>query len=130
FYGYGIATDQLDGRKRLRHTGGMVSFVSALQVDLRTGVGASASINPSRGFRPNPVAEYALRWMRASRENAKLPDSPVLTSPASAAAPAASAEEYPAGGGGILKMVARDAGLYLMHQQVPVALEKAGTEGE
>jgi len=129
-YGYGIATDQLDGRKRLRHTGGMVSFVSALQVDLDTGVGAFASINASQGFRPNPVAEYALRLMRASRENAKLPDSPVLTSPASVAAAADYAGEYSAAGGGILKMVARDDRLYLMHQQVPVALEQAGTEGE
>ena len=38
-YGYGIAMDQLDGHKRLRHTGGMVSFASALQVDLDSGVG-------------------------------------------------------------------------------------------
>jgi CubicO group peptidase (beta-lactamase class C family) len=37
-YGYGMAVDQLDGHTRLRHTGGMVSFASALEVDRDTGI--------------------------------------------------------------------------------------------
>ena len=36
-YGYGIAVDELDGNPLLRHTGGMVSFMSALQVDIAAG---------------------------------------------------------------------------------------------
>ena len=32
-YGYGIAVDTFEGHKILRHTGGMVSFASAIQID-------------------------------------------------------------------------------------------------
>src|SRR5262249_15994115 len=39
-YGYGIAVDTLDEHTVVRHTGGMVSFASALQVDIDEGVGA------------------------------------------------------------------------------------------
>jgi CubicO group peptidase (beta-lactamase class C family) len=72
-YGYGIAVDTLDGHKILRHTGGMVSFASALQVDLESGVGAFASINAMQGYRPNPVAQRALQLMRAVNERKALP---------------------------------------------------------
>ena len=71
--GYGIAVDKLDGHTRLKHTGGMVSFASAIQVDLDAGVGAFASVNAMQGFRPTPVTEYALRLMRACREGSSLP---------------------------------------------------------
>ena len=62
-YGYGIAVDTIDGHARLRHTGGMVSFASALEVDLDSGVGVFASVNSMQGYRPRPVAGYALRLM-------------------------------------------------------------------
>jgi hypothetical protein len=45
FYGYGIAIDTLNGRKILRHIGGMVAFASSMHVDLDGGVAAFASIN-------------------------------------------------------------------------------------
>jgi CubicO group peptidase (beta-lactamase class C family) len=63
-YGYGIAIDDLDGHKRLRHTGGMVSFMSAIHLDMDAGVGAFASINAQQGYRPNPVAQYAVQLAR------------------------------------------------------------------
>ncbi len=75
-YGYGIAADQLDGHPRLRHTGGMVSFASALEVDRESRIGVFASINAMQGYRPRPVAEYALRLMRACIEGKPLPDVP------------------------------------------------------
>jgi len=75
-YGYGIAVDTIDGHARLRHTGGMVSFASALEVDLDSGVGVFASINSMQGYRPRPVAGYALKLMRACREGAALPALP------------------------------------------------------
>ncbi|MBA4123512.1 MAG: beta-lactamase family protein [Acidobacteria bacterium] len=75
-YGYGIAVDQLDGHTILRHTGGMVSFMSALQVDIDEGVGAFASINAMQGYRPNPVAMYALKTMRAANANQPMPQRP------------------------------------------------------
>ncbi|HEX3129932.1 MAG TPA: serine hydrolase domain-containing protein, partial [Thermoanaerobaculia bacterium] len=68
-YGYGIAIQPVEGRTLLRHTGGMVSFSSAMQVDLDAGFGAFASVNASlSGYRPNPVAAYALASLRAERD--------------------------------------------------------------
>lgn len=75
-YGYGIAVDTLDGHKLLRHTGGMVSFASAIQVDIDEGVGAFASINAVQGYRPNPVVQYAIQLMRAERGRKALPAIP------------------------------------------------------
>jgi CubicO group peptidase (beta-lactamase class C family) len=80
-YGYGIAVDTLDGHKVIRHTGGMVSFMSAMHVDLDGGFGAFASINAQQGYRPNPVAQYALKLMRATAEGSKLPDPPSANDP-------------------------------------------------
>jgi CubicO group peptidase (beta-lactamase class C family) len=79
-YGYGIAVDRLDGHTVLRHTGGMVSFMSAMHVDLDGGVAAFASINAQQGYRPNPVTEYAVRRMRAERENKPAPAPPAIAS--------------------------------------------------
>jgi D-alanyl-D-alanine carboxypeptidase len=75
-YGYGIAVDELDGHKRLRHTGGMVSFMSAIHLDLDSGIGAFASINAQLGYRPNPVSQYSLRLLRAAREGKPAPGLP------------------------------------------------------
>lgn len=77
-YGYGIAVDKLDGHTVLRHTGGMVSFASSMQVDIDEGVGVFASINAMQGYRPNPVAQYAIQSMRAVREGKALPKTPEL----------------------------------------------------
>jgi len=80
-YGYGIAVDSLNGHTVVRHTGGMVSFASALHVDIDEGVGAFASINAMQGYRPNPVAQYALQLMRAQHAGQPLPEPP-KTAPA------------------------------------------------
>jgi CubicO group peptidase (beta-lactamase class C family) len=77
-YGYGIAVDTLDEHTVVRHTGGMVSFASALWVDIDEGVGAFASINAMQGYRPNPVAQYALQLMRAQRAGKALPEAPKI----------------------------------------------------
>lgn len=75
-YGYGIAIDQQDGHTRLRHTGGMASFMSALQVDMDAGFGAFASINAQLGYRPNPVTQFALQLLRARQERKTVPVPP------------------------------------------------------
>jgi hypothetical protein len=89
-YGYGIAVDTLDGHVRLRHTGGMVSFMSAMHLDLDARLGAFASINAQLGYRPNPVVELALRLMRSEKEHAKPPAIPAFD----AAAKVESVESY------------------------------------
>lgn len=76
-YGYGIAIEMRDGDRVLRHTGGMVSFMSSLQVNLDAGVGAFASINAQQGYRPNRVTRYALEALRASQLQAPSPPEPV-----------------------------------------------------
>jgi CubicO group peptidase (beta-lactamase class C family) len=124
-YGYGIAVDRLDGHKRLRHTGGMVSFASALEVDLDSGVGAFASINAMQGYRPRPVAEYALRLMRACREGAALPDVPARDPSWRVPTAADYAKRYEGAGGRSLTVVAEGDRLFLMHEGARVPLEPA-----
>jgi hypothetical protein len=75
-YGYGIAVDELDGHRRLRHTGGMASFMSSMQIDLDAGVAAFASINAQLGYRPNPVTQYAIQVLRAAAEHKPPPPAP------------------------------------------------------
>src|ERR1044071_8352229 len=75
-YGYGMAVDELDGNPLLRHTGGMVSYMSALQVDIAAGIGGFASVNAQQGYRPNAVVKYALQLMRAQVEGKKSPVAP------------------------------------------------------
>ena len=91
-YGYGIAVDKLDGHVRLRHTGGMVSFMSAIHMDLDAKIGAFASINAQLGYRPNPVAQLAVQLLRAEKEGGKPPVEP----PFDAAAKVESAGSYSA----------------------------------
>lgn len=76
-YGYGIVVDDSAGTRLLRHTGGMVSFMSSLQVDLDGGDGAFASINAQQGYRPNRAARYALELLRAARTSGPSPAAPV-----------------------------------------------------
>ncbi|MCB2099051.1 MAG: beta-lactamase family protein [Parvularculaceae bacterium] len=74
-YGNGIARIEVDGRKYLHHTGGMVSFCSSLHVDPEAGVAAfaSANIHYSLNYRPVRVTTYACELMRAIREGLPSP---------------------------------------------------------
>jgi CubicO group peptidase (beta-lactamase class C family) len=125
-YGYGIAVDALDGHKILRHTGGMVSFASAIHVDVDEGVGAFASINAMQGYRPNPVAQLAIQLMRATRESKSLPVAPA---PNPAAVVKNSGNYVGAYGneeGRKLEFVAEGDSLFLLHRNRRVQLESAG----
>ncbi len=75
-YGYGIAVDKLDGHTVVRHTGGMVSFMSSLLVDIDNGVGAFASVNAQQGYRPTAVTQYAVQLMREQQASKSLPNIP------------------------------------------------------
>jgi CubicO group peptidase (beta-lactamase class C family) len=74
-YGNGIARIEIDGRKYLHHTGGMVSFCSALHVDAEAGVAAFASTNVhySLNYRPVRLSNFACELLRSVRENSPAP---------------------------------------------------------
>jgi CubicO group peptidase (beta-lactamase class C family) len=77
-YGYGVWVSDIAGHTRLRHTGGMVAFSSAIDLDLGAGVGAFASVNANlRGYRPVMVTKYAVDLFNASLAGKPLPDAPV-----------------------------------------------------
>jgi len=122
-YGYGMAVDKIDGHVRIRHTGGMVSFASALEVDLDTGVGVFVSVNSMQGYRPRPVAEYALRLMRACREAKPLPSLPAPAPAAQVTAASDYAGSFTGADGRRLEIVAEGDRLYLLYGAVRVSLE-------
>jgi CubicO group peptidase (beta-lactamase class C family) len=124
-YGYGLFTDTLDGRKIVRHTGGMVSFASSMVVDLETGVCAFSSINAMQGYRPSPVMNYALQLMAASVAGKALPPLP----PVDSATSIPKAREYASiykNGQRSLDILAVGDSLFLTHQGARVQLESAG----
>jgi D-alanyl-D-alanine carboxypeptidase len=77
-YGYGILVDRVDGHTCLRHTGGMPSFTSSMQVDMDAGVAAFASINALQDYRPNAVTLYGMRLLRARAERGAAAKTPPL----------------------------------------------------
>ncbi|MGI4757044.1 MAG: serine hydrolase domain-containing protein [Janthinobacterium lividum] len=79
-YGYGIGTDTSDSNHILMHTGGMVSFMSAIYLDMSHGVAAFASINAQQGYRPMPVVRFATEAVVA--DQAKLPLPSAIRMPA------------------------------------------------
>jgi len=66
-YGNGLARVEIDGRRYLHHTGGMVSFCSSLHVDPEAGVAAfaSANVHYALDYRPRNVTIYTCELMRA-----------------------------------------------------------------
>jgi CubicO group peptidase (beta-lactamase class C family) len=125
-YGYGIAVDTLDGHTILRHTGGMISFASAMHVDLDEGVGAFASINAMQGYRPNPVAQYAIQLMRAQRASKPLSAPPAVKSATDVENSLDYAGTFQSSDGKTLVFVAEGRQLFLQHQQQRIPLENAG----
>lgn len=127
-YGYGIAIDQLDGHTVIRHAGGMVSFASAMQIDMDEGVGAFASINAMQGYRPNPVVQYALKLMRAAKAGQQLPPAPDVTTPATIPNAKDFAGTYTSLGGKKLEFIADGTSLFLVSAGTRVQVE--GTAGQ
>jgi hypothetical protein len=125
-YGYGTAVDQLDGNTILRHTGGMVSFMSSLMVNLDAGVGAFASVNAQQGYRPSPVVEYAIQLMRAHGQRKALPTMP----PSNVPTRIENAHDYQgvfaSSDGRKLEFVSEADQLFVLHRGKRVVLEKAG----
>ncbi|MEA2558650.1 MAG: hypothetical protein QOH06_154 [Acidobacteriota bacterium] len=120
-YGYGIAIQPVEGRTILRHTGGMVSFSSAMHVDLDSGVGAFASVNASlAGYRPNAVAGYALAALRT----VPIPPAPEFDDPYKVPNAADYAGTYTAPNGKQLRIAATGDLLELVHKGERLPLER------
>lgn len=74
-YGNGVARVTADGRAYLHHTGGMVSFCSALHVDPEAGIAAFASSNVGYplNYRPRDITLHACRLFKAARDGETAP---------------------------------------------------------
>lgn len=125
-YGYGIAVDRLDDHTILRHTGGMVSFASAMHIDIDQGVGAFASINAMQGYRPQPVVQYAIQLMRAKKQNTAAPSAPPAEPPDQVKNVADFEGEYKNEQGTTVKFAAKGQSLFLVHGDVSIPLENSG----
>ena len=129
-YGYGIWVSDIEGHKRLRHTGGMVAFSSSIDVDLTGNIGAFASVNANlRGYRPVAVTKYAIELFNASAAGKSLPDPPA---PPPAPDVVNNATDY-AGSfttldGKKLEFVAEGNKLILVQANRRVVLERVGTD--
>ncbi len=126
-YGYGLWVSDIEGHKRLRHTGGMVAFSSALDVDVTAGVGAFASVNANlRGYRPVAVTKYAIELFNAALDKKPLPEAPSPPPPADEVKNAVDyAGTFTAPDGKKLVLIAEGEKLFLDHAGRRIALERA-----
>jgi hypothetical protein len=125
-YGYGWFTGKLDEHAMVRHTGGMVSFMSAAHIDLEDGIGALASINAQLGYRPNPVTTYAIRAVRAVNAGKSIPAAPVIDAPSKIANAKDLAGVYTSPTGDRLEFVVEGESLVLVRGAKRYVLESAG----
>ncbi len=125
-YGYGIAVDTLDGHAVVRHTGGMLSFMSALLVDVEAGMGAFASINAMQDYRPTQIVQYATQLMRARRTGKDPTEVHVPESAVRVQNPQAFVGVYTQPSGRRLSVVAEGDALYLQTDGNRIALESTG----
>ena len=129
-YGYGLWVSDIEGHMRLRHTGGMVAFSSALDVDVTSGIGAFASVNANlRGYRPVAVAKYVIDLFNASADKKPLPEPPPPPpSPEEVKNAADYAGIFTSPEGKKLEFVAEGNKLVLVHGGRRVVLERAAQD--
>jgi CubicO group peptidase (beta-lactamase class C family) len=128
-YGYGIAIQEIDGHTVLRHTGGMVSFSSALHADLDAGLGSFASVHASTGgYRPNVVGLHALSLLRAAREGRPLPEAPAPDDAFRVEKAASCAGVFTAPDGRTLALEAEGESLWLRANDERVRLQRGGSD--
>jgi D-alanyl-D-alanine carboxypeptidase len=127
-YGYGLFVEKLDDHDVVRHTGGMVSFMSAMHVDLNDGIAAFASVNAQQGYRPNPVTVFAIRAIRAANAKKPMPEMPAPNSPATIKDAKDIAGVYHSLDGGKIELAANGDALFLVHDGKRIPVEIAGGE--
>ncbi|HKY45169.1 MAG TPA: serine hydrolase domain-containing protein [Pyrinomonadaceae bacterium] len=131
-YGYGVWVSDIEGHKRLRHTGGMVAFSSSIDVDVTSGIGAFASVNANlRGYRPVSVTKYAIDLFNTSLAGKSLPDPPPpAPAPDEVKNAADYAGIYTSPDGKKLELVAEGEKLILVHGGRRIPLERPGGGGD
>ena len=129
-YAFGLALLPVDGHVCLHHTGGMLSFVSAITVDITTGVGAFASVNASAtdGYRPIAVTRYAIQLLRAVREGKPLPSAAAIEPPTRLENAKSLAGRFRSSEGESLELIVSGDGLALEQSGVRRSLQP-GDEG-
>ena len=123
-YANGLAVVPVDGRPLLHHTGGMLSFNSAIHVDPTAGVGAFASTNVGLiPYRPRDLTAYACARLRAVIEGRASP----APTPAPARTPDAAdyLGRYVSRDGQVLEISASDRGVTAMTNNRVVKMEQA-----
>ena len=127
-YALGLAVLPLDDRPVLYHTGGMLAYSSSLMVDEATGVGAFASVNARAedNYRPRQVTAYAVRLMRAVRENKPPPPIPPIRSATKLDDARKLAGTYRAADGATLELVAAGDGLAIRRGAALLPMQSAG----
>jgi len=95
-------------------------------VDLDEGVGAFASINAMQGYRPNPVAQYAIQLMRAQRGGKELPVAPEIRAATYIENVADFAGAYHSVDGRVLNFLAEGGHLSFIHKDQKFLLEASG----
>jgi CubicO group peptidase (beta-lactamase class C family) len=124
-YGNGVARITIDGRNYLHHTGGMVSFCSAMHVDAEAGVAAfaSANVHYSLNYRPSRVTTFACEMLRSVRTRtpppAPKPAKPPLENPGRFAGIYTSAD------GATFEVVAGEGKIFMRRNGADHALEAA-----
>ncbi len=94
-YANGLAVVEVGGRMLLHHTGGMLSFNSAIHVDPQAGVGAFASTNVGLvPYRPRDITSFACARMRQVVEGASAPKAVPAPAPPKPADTAACSGRY------------------------------------
>lgn len=124
-YGNGIARVEIDGRRYLHHTGGMVSFCSSLHVDPEAGVAAfaSANVHYSLNYRPVRVTTYACELLRAIREGAAAP-APKPTKPM-VEKPERFAGVFTAEKGDVIEIIAASDKIRMRRNGIETAMQEA-----
>ncbi len=119
WYAYGLDVETLDGHHCLSHTGGMVGHISAMHMDLDSGVGAIVLSNGATSV--DDVSRYAVKLFRSALLGAEaLPsDTPYGT----AVVDARAYEGRYVNGARALMVTGSADGLIASHEGISAALE-------
>ncbi|HKD75120.1 MAG TPA: serine hydrolase domain-containing protein, partial [Ktedonobacterales bacterium] len=122
FYGYGLITEEMDGRRIIGHGGGTVGFSTVMLNDMDDGFGITMMVN---GFCDvYSIARYGLRLLHAARHALPLPEPPLPADPSVIEQATTYAGTY----GNELTLVADANHLYLIHMRQQIMMEQRGPD--